>query len=170
MSTSAIKFDAAFTPDLIDAASVSFVRGYLFRRYGRWLIAACVINAVGFGLVLWLGGNDGFVLAFIALIVVVGPAYFAFFYFSYPRRFAERTKQRLLPSVRFSFGESTFGFTNSAGTGTLAWSGVQAVLDYSEYFLLVLSPIAFAVIPKAGMPVEALRLLEAKRTHDIRTS
>jgi hypothetical protein len=97
MSASTIEFDSAFTSDLIDAASVSFVRGYLFRRYGRWLIAACLINAVGFGLVLWLGGNDGLVLAFITMIVVVGPAYLALFYFSYPRRFAERMKQRLMP-------------------------------------------------------------------------
>ena len=164
MSASAIEFDAAFTPNLIDAASVSFVRGYLFRRYGRWLIAACLINAVGFGLVLWLGGNDILVLAFIAMIVVIGPAYLALFYFSYPRRFAERMKQRVMPRTHYSFSESVFGFTNNTGTGTVAWSDVKAVLDHSAYFLLVFSPIAFAVIPKVGMPVDALRLLEAKRT------
>ena len=164
MSASTIEFASAFTTDLIDAASVSFVRGYLFRRYGRWLIAACLINAVGFGLVLWLGGNDGLVLSFIALIVVMGPAYLALFYFFYPRRIADRMKQRLMPRAHFSFNESMFGFTNDVGTGAMAWSGVKAVVDHPTYFLLVFSPIAFSVIPKAGMPVDALRLLEAKRT------
>jgi hypothetical protein len=162
MSAPPLEFDSVFTTDLIDEASISFVRGYLFHRYGRLLIAACLINAVGFAFALWLGATDALLMAFVAFIVVMGPVYFASFYFFYPRRFAERLKKYLMPSAHFSLDASALSISTKKGSGTVPWSAVKAVLKYPAYFILVLSPIAFSVIPKAGLPIDARRFLGEK--------
>jgi hypothetical protein len=42
---------------------------------------------------------------------------------------------------------------------TRRWADLKAVVEYPDYFLLVVAILAFAFIPKKGMPQEAQRLI-----------
>jgi hypothetical protein len=159
MSTALVEFDVPFTAELIDDAATSFVRQYLFKRYGRWLMLACVINAIGFALAVWLGGNEPLVIAWLGVVALVGPAYLIFAYFFYPARFATRLKPRFLPTAHFSLSSEVFGIRTQAGIASLPWSRVKSVLHFPSYFILVLSPFAFCVLPKVGLPSEACEIL-----------
>jgi len=162
MSAVPFEFEAPFTAEVIDHAATAFVRQYLFRKYGRWLVLACVVNAVGFFLALWLGANDPLVLAWVGAIVVLGPLYLVFVYVTYPGKFAARLKKLFLPSAHFSVSSESFGVRTSAGSATIPWSRVKSVLEFPSYLILVFSPFAFSVLPKAALPPEAYQILREK--------
>lgn len=168
MSATPIDFDSLFTAELIDDAATSFVRHYLLARYGLLFVLACIINAAGFALSLWLRGSGASGAAwmltqlFDGAVVILGPIYLAYVYFGYPRKFAARLKQRLLPTTHFSLSPEAFGVRTRQGSIIVPWARVKSILEFPSYFLLVLTPFAFTVIPKIGLPPEAFTDLEER--------
>jgi len=156
------EFEVTYTADIIDRAAESFVRRYLFARYGRRLALACIINAVGLSLAFWLGGNEPVVLSLLAAIVVLGPLWLFVFYWAYPQRFARRLKERLLPTAHFTISSQCVRVRTSAGSASVPWSRVQAVLEFPAYVIVVFAPLVFSVLPSAGLPPEALEVLRTK--------
>jgi hypothetical protein len=60
---------------------------------------------------------------------------------------------------------SGFGVAANGRAFELPWSDVKTVLEFPEYFLLVISRLAFAVIPKEDLPVASQEMIrEAARS------
>src|SRR4051812_475656 len=95
MLTEPVAFDAEYSPELIEQAARTF-RDYLFKRYGPWLVAACIVNAIGLALSLLLGAKPNAVLAGVAFIVLLSPVWLLYQYFIRPSQYAARLK-RVLP-------------------------------------------------------------------------
>jgi hypothetical protein len=163
MSSQQFEFEVPYTDELIDHAAAAFVRDYLFHTYGRWLILACIINLAGFLAVLWLGGSKVQVmLAFIAAIAVLGPVGLARIWFAYPRKIAERIKQRFIPSATFSMTEHDLSLKTSLGYSKVSLSRVKALLELPACLVLVFSPFACLVIPTAALSADTDRFLRAR--------
>jgi hypothetical protein len=161
MTTRIETFDAEYSAELIEQAGHAF-RDYLFRRYGPWLIAACVINAIALALCLWLGVEAGPLLWVIVFVVVIGPVWLAYEYFIEPHRYAAKLR-RVLPSHgRVSVDAEAVLFVVNGKESKLPWSLVKVVVETQAFFLLVVSPFAFTFVPKSGLPGAAYDTLQAK--------
>jgi hypothetical protein len=155
-------FDIRYTPDLIDQATRVF-RDYRFKRYGALLIAACVVNAVGFGLVVWLREERSLLaLLLLAFVVAVGPAWLLYEYFISPRRFAARLKRMLPDSARVAFAKQSISFAFDDQKVAVPWHDVKAVVETETLFLLVVSPFTFLLLPKSGVPPAVNKALHAR--------
>lgn len=154
-------FEAEYSGELIEQAGRAF-RDYLFRRYGPWLIAACLINAIGLALSVWLGAPPGPILWGVVFVVVVGPVWLLYEYFVEPHRYAARLK-RVLPSRgRVSINSEAVSFLVRGQESKLPWSSVKVVVETQAFFLLIVSPFAFTFVPKSGLPVETYDTFRAR--------
>ena len=162
---SRVEFEPQYTSALLECSANSFVRGYLFRTVGKWLVLACVVNAAGFGLVLLLGVRDAGAW-FSGAIALLGPLWLAHFYVRRPARFAARAKRAELAS-RVGLSPEKIELTTRSGHSSVSWSNVRAVVETPVAFLLVLSPFAFLPLPKQGMSSEAVAFLEQRKSHNV---
>ena len=121
MPTQPVAFDAEYSPELIELAARTF-RDYLLKRYGPWLIAACIVNAVGLALSLWLGAKTDAILAGVVFIVVLGPVWLLYKYFVGPTQYAARLKRFLPSHGRVSVGSEAVSLVTlpSASSGAPA--------------------------------------------------
>lgn len=166
MSTQHLAFEAAYSAELIEQAARAF-RDYRFRRYGPWLIAACLVNGLGFALLVWLDTWPGVHLGLLPMagvgaVAAIGPIWLLYEYFLAPRRHAARLKAILPPDVRISLRPDVLGVFAKGKEAAIPWSRIRAVVETNALFLLVLSPVAFGFIPRAAMPMEAYEALRAK--------
>src|SRR5207248_6811208 len=137
---------------------------YRFERYGRLLIAACIVNAIGFGLLLWFGAKSVPPLLWVPFMFVVlsGPIWLCYAHFVFPAWFAARL-QRLFPQpMRVLIDKGSVCFVLRRRELSIPWSAVEVVLEAQTLFLLMRSPFAFLVLPKAGLPGEAYSILHAR--------
>src|SRR5437588_11147572 len=101
MPERAFDFQVEYNDALIDGAAKTFVHR-LFRKYLWLLVAACVMNVVGFVAVLILPGSTNLMTIGIGVLAALGPLYFPWEYFRLPRTLAAPMKQVLKPSARVS--------------------------------------------------------------------
>ena len=160
-----IEFEPEYTSAVLSSASTAFVRGYLFATYGKWLILACIINAAGFALVLWLGVRDISAWS-VGALALLGPVWLAHFYFHYPARFAARAT-RAEPATQIVLTPEKIEITTRSGSASFLWSKFRAVVEAPTAFLLVVSPFAFLPLPKQGLPPEATSFLEKRRSSNV---
>jgi hypothetical protein len=160
-----VEFKPEQSPAMQIAAATSFVRGYLFATYGKWLVLACAINAIGFSLVLWLGAR-GMAVWLLGAIALLAPVWLADFYFRRPAKIAARAG-RTEPATRIALTPEDIEVTTRSGSASLSWSKVRAVVEAPSAFLLVLSPFAFLALPKGGMSQEAIALLEGRKSSNV---
>lgn len=156
-----VAFDAEYPPDLFEQAARAF-RDYLFGRYGPLLIVACIVNAVGLAIVLWFGVDSAVLLAALVFIAVLGPAWLLYEYFVAPSRYAARLRRALPPSNRVTVSSDSVVLTVRDQQATIPWSDVKVVVETQAFFLLVLSPFAFAFVPRSSLPVEAYDTLHLR--------
>ncbi len=166
MSTQHLLFEAAYPTELIEQAARAF-RDYRFRRYGPWLIAACLVNGLGFALLAWVGTWPGVHLDLlpmvgVGVIAAIGPIWLLYEYFVAPQRHAARLRAILPPYVRISLGPDALRVSAKGKEAAIPWPRIRAVVETNALFLLVLSPGAFGFIPRAAMPMEAYEALHAK--------
>ena len=161
--TTPVQLNAAYDRDLLEDAARSYVRRY-FRGRGRWLMAACVINALGFAAVISLGATFNAHTWCVAFIATIGPLYCAYLIYAFPRRYASRALRLLGPNAQISFTESVLEVTAKDPASPIPWHLIKAVWEFPAGFLLVFSQLihAFIVIPKSGLPTEARELLDGK--------
>ena len=159
-STPATQFEAAYTPELIEDATRTFVSHH-FRHQGRWLVAACIVNALGFGVALWLGAKGILTTALIGFMVAVGPLYCIYLFTLFPRRYASRVSRFLVPTALVSLNVSALEISAKGRNARVPWASVKEVLALPAYFLLVISPFAmmFAIVPRAGIPSDVHEVL-----------
>jgi len=160
-----IEFEPEYTSALLSAAATAFVRGYLFATYGRWLVMACIINAAGFGLIVWLGGGGGSAW-FAGALALIGPVWLANFYLRYPAKFATRAS-RSEPPTRIALTPDNVELISRSGSAKVPWSRFRAVVEAPTAFLLVVSPFGYLPLPKQGMPPEAISLLHNRRSSNV---
>ncbi len=162
MSTERVPFDAECSPALFDQAALMF-RDYRFRRYGLLLIAACIVNAVGFGFLLWLGAKpSGPTFLLLVFLVVGGPLWLLYEHFVFPHRLAVRLQRLLGHPMRASVGKESVCFVLRGREVSIPWSKVRHVLESQTVFLLMLSPLTFIFLPKSGLPAEAYAIVHAR--------
>jgi hypothetical protein len=159
----AVQVDATYDRKLLEAAATCYIRGY-FRGIGRWLLVACVINAIGFGAAIALGAKSGPVMWWVVFIVVAGPLYCAYLFWGFPRRYSSRAIRVFAPTTRISFTVATVEFSCGQGAASIPWGALTKVRECPTAFLLVLSQLihSFMVVPKAGLPNEAREFLASK--------
>lgn len=162
MANSPIKFDVVYSQEIAADAAHSF-RDYRFKRYGRLMIAACIVNAIGLSTALWFGAQPRAVSTLFLYVLVIGsPMWLLYEHFVWPRRHVSRLL-RLLPSPnRVSIGTESVSVTTQRGEAAIPWSRVKRVVETQSAFLLVLSPFLFLFIPLADVPVEAREALRGK--------
>lgn len=151
-------FDAEYSDTLIDDAAQTFVHR-LFRRYLWLLVAACIMNIVGFVAVLVLPGSSGWMTVAIGLLAALGPVYFPWQYFRLPRQLGAPMKQVLVPSAHVSVTPSTFTLSAKGRSFTRRWTDLRAISECPDYFLLVVGLLAFTFLPRKHMPLEAQQVV-----------
>jgi uncharacterized iron-regulated membrane protein len=156
-----IVFTADYPDELVQRAARAF-RDYQFKRYGLLLIAAFIVNAVGLILALRYGAAAGVALAFLSFVVVLGPTWFLYRYFTSPSKYTASLRRVFPPSVRVSLKAASVTFEVQGQEREVPWSLVKAVVESSNFFLLVFSPFAFTLLPRQGMPAEAEESLHAR--------
>jgi len=160
MSAPPAEFVVQYTPELIDQASITF-RDYQFKRYGPTLIVACIVNAAVLAIGVWSGMKTDALLAFIALVVVIGPTWLLYKYFVAPRLYAASLKQVLPSSARMSIDTESVALVGRENA-TIPWALVRVVVETDDLFLLIVSPFAFTLIPRTGLPSDVYNILHAK--------
>jgi len=156
-------FEAAYDDAIIDNAAKTFVRR-LFRKYLWLLVVACILNIVGFVFVLILPGTSKVMTAAIGMLAALGPVYFPWAYLRLPKTFAAAMKQGLKPNAHLSVSSSSFTISAKGRSFSKPWTDLRAILEFPDYFLLVVAPLAFTFIPKKDTPPEAQQLIrEASR-------
>ncbi|OGA22386.1 MAG: hypothetical protein A3I02_06605 [Betaproteobacteria bacterium RIFCSPLOWO2_02_FULL_67_26] len=162
-STLPVHMEACYDQGLLEEAAKCYMRRF-FEGRGRWLLAACVVNVLGFGAALALGAKFDLIMVWVAFVVVVGPLYCAYLYFLFPRRYASRVARFLAPTAHISFTESAFEFSAKDRVVTVPWSQIKAVWECPVGFLLVFSQFvpSFTVVPKNGLPTSTHEFLDAK--------
>jgi hypothetical protein len=162
-----VKVDAPYSYELLEGAAVCFIKRY-FRNQGRWLVAACVVNVIGFATALALGAKGGLLIALVAFIAASGPLYCAYLLTLFPKSYAKRYALLLAPSVPVSFTPATIEISARGGESRIPWASIKEVWECPASYLLVFSPliVAFFVVPKAGLPAEAYESLAQRVRKD----
>ena len=160
----AAPFSPAITPALCDDASRVFVRAYLARKYGVLLLACMAINVTGIAIASLTGGNSPLVDLFAVAVVVMPAVYFMMYWFRQPSRLSAGMQRRLDPATLCKVDADGVTFVAGDRSATIAWSRVKATLERPSYFLCVLSPMSFFVMPTASMPAQAEALLRERMT------
>jgi hypothetical protein len=158
MSDRTFDVDAEYSDALIDDAARSFVHR-LFRKYLWLLVAACVMNIVGFVAVLVLSGGSGWMTIAIGVLAALGPVYFPWQYYRLPRALGAPMKQVLVPSARVSVTQSTFTLSAKGRSYTSRWTDLKAIEEYPDYFLFAVGLLVFTFVPRKDMPMEAQQLI-----------
>ncbi|SRR6266849_3715899 len=163
MPDRAYEFEAAYDDANIDAAAKTYVE-VLYKKYRGILGVACLINIIGFLLVLILPGSNTLMTIGIGCLAAIGPAYFPWAYFRFPSKFAANMKRGLKPTARLSVTSSSFSILAKGRSFTKQWADLKAILEFPDFFLIVVAPLAFTFIPKKDAPDEAQQLIrEASR-------
>ena len=160
----ATPFSPAITPALCDDASRVFVRDYLARKYGVLLGVCLVINIAGITVALLTGGDLTIVGLFAVVAVAMPALYFTVYWFRQPARLAAGMQRRFDPGTLCRVDAGGVTFTAGGRSATIAWSRVKATLECPSYFLCVLSPMSFFVMPTATLPAQAEVLLRERVT------
>lgn len=150
-------FEAVYNDVVIDDAARTFVHR-LFRRYLGWLAAACSLNIAGFAFALMFPAGS-LVISAIGLLAVLGPVFLLLMYFRFPGKLAAALKQGLKPSARVSVSSSGLSMSVKGRSFTRQWTDLQAILEFPDYFLLVVAPLVFTFIPKKDIPLAAQQLI-----------
>lgn len=158
MSDHTFEFEAAYDDRIIDDAAKTFVRR-LFKRYLGLLIAACLLNIVGFIFLLMLPGNGGLMTIATGLLAVLGPAYFVLMYVRFPGKLAAAIKRDLKPTAHVSVSSSGLSISAKGRSFTKRWTDLKAILEFPDYFLLVVGLLAFTFIPKKDIPPPVQQLI-----------
>jgi hypothetical protein len=161
MSAATASFDATYSFDSFRQAGRAF-RDYQFKRYGPLMIAACVINALGFAIALWLGAKFDLAMYFITFVVVISPVWLLYEYVLGPRMYELKLKMVLAASGRVTVGPEAVSLPGQRGEIIFPWSMIKVVVERPDFFLLVLSPFSSYFVPRAGMPAMAYEVLHPK--------
>src|SRR5262249_57178465 len=158
MSERAIDFRAEYSIELIDDAAKAFVHR-LFRSYLWLLVAACVLNIVGFVAVLVRGGVSTWMTVAIGALAALGPIYFPWQYYRLPGELSVRMKEALVPNAEVSVGPSTFMLSAKGRSFTCHFKDLKEIAELQGYFLFVVGLLAFTFIPKRDMPPDAQQMI-----------
>ena len=159
MSDTYVNMEIVYTDAVLEQAATSFFHHFFVTAFGRALQIACVLNIAALGLIFYLGVRDRFMLFAVGLIAALGPVYLAVIYYVYPKKFATALKRVLQPTAHVTIDPTGFGIAAKGRRIELPWSDVKFVLEFPDYFVLGISQLAFAVIPKGSLPVASLQLV-----------
>jgi hypothetical protein len=158
MTERTVDFNAEYSNSLIDDAAKAFVHR-LFRKYLWLLVAACVMNIVGFVAVLVLPGTSTWMIIAIGVLAALGPVYFPWQYYRLPGELSARMKEVLVPSTQVSISPLTFTLAAKGQSFTCRWTDLKEIVEYGDYFLFVVGLLAFTFMPKRDMPLDAQQLI-----------
>ena len=158
MTDRSFEFQASYDDAMIEEAARAFMHR-LRKKYGTLLFVACVVNIIGFVLVLVLPGSGLSLTVLVGLIAALGPIYFPWAYHRFPQKFATNMKKGLKPAVQVSLNSSSLGMSANGQSFTKPWTDFKEILEFADYFMFVLNPLAFTFVPKKDTPVAAQQLI-----------
>jgi len=146
-----VEFEAPFPNALVEAAARSLVRQSLTPFLGWKLYLAGAINLAAFVVILvfFPEGPWTWVIGFIA---IVPPMYFPLVLTFRGTKVAEILRQRLQPSAHISLEPDSFTVAANGRSTTMLWTDVKEVIEFKDYFLLMLSRNGGAIVPRQNMP------------------
>ena len=155
--------EVAYNRELLEAAAGCFIKQY-FRSQGRWLLVACVVNAIGLAAILALGAKASITIALVVVIVATGPLYCLYLLTLFPRRYASKAARFLVPTAQVSFTAATFEVSARDRVSRIPWTSIKEVWECPTAFLLVISQFAviFVVVPKSQLHQAAHEYLAGK--------
>jgi hypothetical protein len=156
----AVEFDAPFSDALVEAAAKSLVRQSLKWLLGWKLYLAAGINLVAF-LFMLVFFPEGPGLWIIGFIAIVPPMYFPLLLTVRSKKVAEILRQRFQPSAHISFEHEGFTVAANGRSTTMQWNNVKEVIEFKDYFLLMLSRIAGVIVPRENIPADGDELVRS---------
>jgi YcxB-like protein len=154
----AIEFEAPFSDTLIEAAAKSLVRQSL-KRFLNWkLYVAGAINIIAFvAILIWLPAS--WMTWAIGFIAIVPPVYWLLALTFRPRKVAELLRQYLQPSAQISLGPDGFTVAANGRSQTILWSDVKEIIEFEDFYLIMLLRIGGITVPRSKMPAEGENLI-----------
>jgi hypothetical protein len=160
--TPALTFDVVYSPEIAKRAAEAF-RSYRWKRYGPLMVTACIVNAIGLAIAIWLGADLGKAATlFVGFVVVFGPLWLLYEHFVWPSRYASKLIRVLPPSGRVSVAPDAVSLATRDRDAEIPWAKIKRVLETQNAFILVLSPFHFVFIPRIGLPIDADGALRAR--------
>ena len=158
--TDSVQYRATYPVALTDDAARRFVV-FVYRHLFGWKLAlAASVNAALCLLGIVFVGWTPSTIALCALIVLA-TSYFVVNWFVRPG-LSSRMLQRLFGAgATITLREEGFELEVGANKMARAWGRQRAILEYDGYFLLVIAPTLFLVLPRAGMPEQGVAWIRA---------
>jgi hypothetical protein len=162
-TTSSTHFEVVYSRELLEDAARCFISKY-FRRDGRWLLPACVVNVIGIAAAIALGATETWMILGGTMVAVTGPLYCIYLFASFPKQYAANVTQTLAPRAELTFTDSTLEVLAKGKNAEIPWTSIKEVWECPAAFVLVFSQHGkvFAVIPKNDLPPLAHELLARK--------
>ena len=161
MSTQIATFNTEYSGEIIKMAAYAF-RDYQFERYGRLLIGACLVNAIGLSSAIWFGAPFDFPLYTVIFVVAFVPIWLLYKFFVAPRTRAAMFRLILAETGHVTIESESIALPTHRGEMVIPWNRVRIVVEKDTFFLLILSPVFFYFVPKVGMPQDAYENLRLR--------
>ncbi len=158
MSDYPFHFDATYDDAMIHGAAKVFVR----RQFGKYLAVlavACLLAIGAFVFVLMLPGNGRFATVPTGLVAVLGPMLLLLMYLRLPGKLAAALGRRLKPAASVSVSAAGVSIVGKGLSFTRTWAELTEVVEFPEYFLFAVAPLAFTLVPKKDIPQAAQQLI-----------
>ena len=156
----AVRYEASFPQALVDDAGRRFT-AYVYRRlFGRTLALAMAVNVIGCVACVALAGWTPATAGFCALIGLAA-LYFAGNYALRPGITARRLQRAFGNGATITLRPDGFDLETPAGKMSRPWGRQRALLEFDDYFLLVILPTIGLVLPRQGMPAQGVAWVRA---------
>jgi hypothetical protein len=107
-------------------------------------------------------GTEGYLIWVLTAMIAAATLYFVVFWFRQPVQLAAGMRRRLNPATLCRVDADGVAFMAGDRSATIVWSRVKATLERPSYYLCVLSPMSFFVVPTTTLPAQAEALLRER--------
>jgi hypothetical protein len=111
------------------------------------LVAICLAILIAQGVLSWVVGAAGAVLAMAAALPITG-------YVVHYRNTISKFREMGEPEATFRADESTFTVSSGIGTSTLPWSTFKEIWQFRDFWILLFSKAQFSTLPTSGLSSE----------------
>src|SRR4051794_29674412 len=146
MLTQPAGFDTEYPTHLFKEAALAF-RDYQFKRYGRLMIVACLINALGLTSAMYFGASRDFTFYAFVFFVAMGPIWLLYKFYISPYTRAAMLRQVFAETGRVTVGSESIALPMRRGEVVFPWNNFSVVLEKQAFFLLAMTPFSFYFVP-----------------------
>lgn len=153
------EFSVEYSETMVRNAVRMFLWQRLKRMWKLWvgmlLLAAGTVTLFLMGDRSWFLGLFGATLGFSILMLF-------FLYRAHLNNSVGRLREMQMPRAEFRLQDESLTITSGLGAATFPWSGIQEILEGSNFWVLCTAPNQFFTLPTLGVPAEALAFIRSR--------